>query len=54
VNPPAPPAQPLLQGLRRFTLMTNDAHGLYAQFDFTALARSQSAMERHFPGIYSG
>jgi len=26
---------PRLQGLRRFTLATRDAHGLYAQFGFT-------------------
>jgi GNAT superfamily N-acetyltransferase len=29
-------AHPQLQGLRRFTLATGDAHGLYAQYGFTA------------------
>lgn len=45
-------AHPDLQGLRRFTLATFDAHGLYAQFGFTAPRAPQSLMERYFPGIY--
>ena len=45
-------AHPDLQGLRRFTLATFDAHGLYRQFGFTAPANPQSFMERYFPGIY--
>src|SRR5687768_17887671 len=32
---------PELQGLRRFLLATKDAHGLYAQFGFKPLARSE-------------
>ncbi|SFU70321.1 Acetyltransferase (GNAT) family protein [Polaromonas sp. YR568] len=43
---------PQLQGLRRFTLATGDAHGLYAQFGFTPPLRPQSLMERYFPNIY--
>jgi GNAT superfamily N-acetyltransferase len=43
---------PQLQGLRRFTLATGDAHGLYAQFGFTSPLRPQSLMERYFPDIY--
>jgi GNAT superfamily N-acetyltransferase len=43
---------PQLQGLRRFTLATADAHGLYAQFGFTSPLRPQSLMERYFPDIY--
>ena len=43
---------PQLQGLRRFTLATADAHGLYAQFGFTSPLRPQSLMERYFPNIY--
>ena len=38
-------AHPDLQGLRRFLLATADAHGLYAQFGFNALARPQNMME---------
>jgi GNAT superfamily N-acetyltransferase len=45
-------AHPDLQGLRRFTLATGDAHGLYAQFGFTAPLYPQSLMERYFPGMY--
>ncbi len=43
---------PRLQGLRRFTLATADAHGLYAQFGFTPLAKPQSFMERYDPAVY--
>ncbi len=43
---------PRLQRLRRFTLATADAHGLYAQFGFTPLAKPQSFMERYDPAIY--
>jgi GNAT superfamily N-acetyltransferase len=43
---------PRLQGLRRFTLATSDAHGLYAQFGFTPLARPERFMERYDPAIY--
>ncbi|MFP5304482.1 MAG: GNAT family N-acetyltransferase [Gammaproteobacteria bacterium] len=45
-------AHPQLQGLRRFTLATADAHGLYAQFGFTAPLRPQTLMERYDPDIY--
>jgi GNAT superfamily N-acetyltransferase len=45
-------AHPELQGLRRFMLATADAHGLYAQFGFTAPLRPASLMERYFPDIY--
>lgn len=45
-------AHPQLQGLRRFTLATGDAHGLYAQYGFTAPLYPQSLMERYFPGMY--
>ena len=38
-------AHPDLQGLRRFLLATADAHGLYSQFGFNALARPQNMME---------
>jgi GNAT superfamily N-acetyltransferase len=44
---------PRLQGLRRFTLATGDAHGLYAKFGFTPPIRPSSLMERYDPDIYA-
>ncbi|OEZ99050.1 acetyltransferase (GNAT) family protein [Duganella sp. HH101] len=44
---------PDLQGLRRFTLATGDAHGLYEKFGFTPPSRPATLMERYFPNIYS-
>lgn len=41
-----------LSGLRRFTLATADAHGLYAQFGFTPLSKPESFMECYTPNIY--
>lgn len=46
-------AHPDLQGLRRFTLATANAHGLYAQFAFTALHKPETHMERYDSNIYS-
>jgi GNAT superfamily N-acetyltransferase len=45
-------AHPDLQGLRRFTLATRDAHGLYARYGFTPLAEPDTHMEIRRPGIY--
>lgn len=45
-------AHPDLQGLRRFTLATGDAHGLYAQFGFTPPSRPATLMERYYPDVY--
>jgi GNAT superfamily N-acetyltransferase len=45
-------AHPSLQGLRRLTLATFDAHGLYARYGFTAPSRPELLMERYFPKIY--
>ncbi|HEX6040959.1 GNAT family N-acetyltransferase [Longimicrobium sp.] len=45
-------AHPDLQGLRRWMLMTQDAHGLYARFGFRPLAHPDRAMERTDPDIY--
>ena len=45
-------SHPDLQGLRRFILLTRDAHGLYNQFGFTPLANPKSHMEIARPGIY--
>lgn len=41
-----------LQSLRRFTLATADAHGLYARFGFTSPVKPQLFMERYAPGLY--
>jgi hypothetical protein len=46
-------AHPELQGLRRWMLATSDAHGLYAQFEFTALKIPKRWMEIHNAGVYS-
>lgn len=43
---------PSLQHLRRFTLATSDAHGLYERFGFTRPAKPETLMERYFPNIY--
>jgi GNAT superfamily N-acetyltransferase len=43
---------PDLAGLRRFTLATSNAHGLYARFGFSPLANPDLHMERHDPHVY--
>jgi len=45
-------SHPDVQGLRRMLLVTRDAHGLYAKFDFNALAAPDRFMERHNPDAY--
>ena len=45
-------SHPKLQGLRRWNLVTKDAHGLYEQFGFVAPARIERYMERLAPDIY--
>jgi GNAT superfamily N-acetyltransferase len=45
-------SHPDLQGLRRFVLVTRDAHGLYKQFDFEPLKNPTSYMEILHPNIY--
>jgi len=45
-------AHPELQGLRRFSLDTWDAHGLYEKFGFKAPMRPDAHMEIVRPGIY--
>ena len=39
-------AHPDLQGLRRFLLITTDAHGLYAHYGFTPLASPERWLEK--------
>ncbi len=43
---------PELQGLRRWILLTRDAHGLYSNFGFTPLKSANRYMELHRPDIY--
>ena len=45
-------AHPDLQGLRRFSLVTLDAHGLYEQFGFRRLTTTERHMEIVRPDIY--
>jgi GNAT superfamily N-acetyltransferase len=40
---------PDLQGLRRWSLATLDAHGLYSQFGFTRLSKPENWMEMFKP-----
>ena len=42
-------SHPRLQTVRRFTLATRDAHGLYAQFGFTPVAKPENQMEKRNP-----
>jgi GNAT superfamily N-acetyltransferase len=46
-------AHPELQGLRRWVLLTGDAHGLYKQFGWTAIASPEKWMEIHNKEAYS-
>lgn len=43
---------PQLQGLRRWSLVTADAHGLYQRFGFEPVAQPERHMERLDPDIY--
>jgi GNAT superfamily N-acetyltransferase len=43
---------PALQGLRRWILLTRDAHGLYSQFGFAQIAAPERYMELHNPNVY--
>jgi len=43
---------PALQGLRRWILLTRDAHGLYSEFGFTPLKSTDRYMELHRPDVY--
>jgi len=44
---------PELQGLRRFSLVTADAHGLYRSFGFTEIENPDRHMEIVRPDIYN-
>ena len=43
---------PRLQRLRRWSLVTGDAHGLYAQFGFTSPKWPETYMERYDADVY--
>ena len=43
---------PELQNLRRWVLLTRDAHGLYRKFGFTEMAKPERSMERWDPKVY--
>jgi GNAT superfamily N-acetyltransferase len=43
---------PRLQGLRRWSLATMDAHSLYSKFGFSPLKTPERFMELHNPEVY--
>ena len=45
-------SHPKLQGLRRITLATRDAHGLYKKFGFEPLENPEIFMEACSPNVY--
>lgn len=45
-------AHPVVRKLRRFTLATSTAHGLYEKYGFTPLSKPGSFMEVYKPTIY--
>jgi GNAT superfamily N-acetyltransferase len=44
---------PRLQGLRRWSLVTRDAHGVYAPYGFHPLEAPEKYMELHDPHVYT-
>jgi GNAT superfamily N-acetyltransferase len=44
---------PELQRLRRWLLVTRDAHGLYRKFGFAAVADPSMLLTRHDPDVYT-
>jgi GNAT superfamily N-acetyltransferase len=44
---------PALQDLRRWILLTRDAHELYAKFGFTPVKAPERYMELHRPDVYA-
>ena len=43
---------PALQNLRRWILLTRDAHALYSKFGFTPVKAPERYMELHQPNVY--
>ncbi len=46
-------AHPDLQELRRWILLTGDAHGLYEKFGWKHIANPEKWMELHDPNVYA-
>jgi ribosomal protein S18 acetylase RimI-like enzyme len=46
-------SHPELEGLRRWLLVTRDAHGLYRKSGFQPLAHPERLMEIHLPDLYA-
>ncbi|RBL92092.1 GNAT family N-acetyltransferase [Chitinophaga flava] len=46
-------AHPELQTLRRWLLVTTDAHALYSQFGFTPIPNPEKFMQLHNPNVYT-
>jgi GNAT superfamily N-acetyltransferase len=46
-------AHPELQGLRRWVLLTRDAHALYRRAGWTGVAKPERYMERWAPDVYA-
>jgi hypothetical protein len=46
-------SHPRLEGLRRWSLVTRDAHGLYAQYGFRPLSAPERYMEIVNRGVYT-
>lgn len=46
-------SHPSLQGMRRWILLTGDAHGLYGKYGWKALRQPEKWMEIHNPGAYA-
>jgi N-acetylglutamate synthase-like GNAT family acetyltransferase len=44
---------PGVAAVRRFTLATSNAHGLYAKYGFTALNKPETFMEIYRPDVYT-
>ncbi|NRQ42513.1 GNAT family N-acetyltransferase [Rheinheimera sp. YQF-2] len=44
---------PSVATVRRFTLATSNAHGLYAKYGFTALNKPETFMEIYRPDVYT-
>lgn len=45
-------SDPELQGLRRFMLVTSNAHGLYSQFGFEPVTKPENIMQIWQPNVY--
>ena len=45
-------AHPQLQGLRRWILLTGDAHELYKKYGWKSIANPDRWMEKHDPDVY--